>query len=133
MNHTEYKAWLESLQPKDRVVVRQGEHIGVTYVERVTATLIRLRNRTRPFSRRYGRETGERGLWDSTPTLEPWTEAVDQEIKAIRLRQGMRVQLGNLTRAVEARGDGLPLSALQALSDAITAAQNILDKGETPR
>ena len=124
--------WLKSLQPKDRVIVRRGRHVGVGYVERVTATLIRLRNCARPFSRRYGRETGERSEWNPTTTLEPWTEERGQEVKAVRLRQGVRAQLENLTRAVQTRGDDLLLPALQALSDAITAAQSILDKTELP-
>ena len=123
--------WLKTLQPKDRVIVRRGRHVGVGYVERVTTTLIRLGGCTRPFSRRYGLETGERSVW-GVAALEPWTEERSQEVKAVRLRQGVRAQLENLTRAVQTRGDDLLLPALQTLSDAITAAQNILDKTEPP-
>lgn len=133
MNHTEYKAWLESLQPKDRVVVRQGEHIGVRYVERVTATLIRLRGCARPFSKRHGQETGEHSMWHPAPRLKPWTEEIDQRIKTVRLRESVKAQLANLTTTIGMHGDALSLPVLQALSDAITAAQNILDKEETPR
>jgi len=131
MSSAEYKAWLESLQPKDRVVVRQGEHIDVTYVERVTATLIRLRNRTRPFSKRYGEETGGHSVWRPTPRLEPWTEEHGQQIKTTRLRESVKTQLANLTTTIGMHGNALSLPVLQALSDAITAAHDILDKEET--
>lgn len=128
MNHTEYKAWLESLQPKDCVVVCQGGHIGVRYVERVTATLIRLRGCARPFSKRHGRETGEHSMWHPAPRLEPWTEELDQQIKTIRLRESVKAQLANLTTTIGMHGDALSLPVLRALSDAITAAHDILDK-----
>lgn len=81
---TKGQEWLESLRKDDEVAVTRGRGEGydIVKVARTTATMIILdRKHTNRFSRKDGREIGNKSAWSPSERITPVTDKIYNSVQ----------------------------------------------------